>query len=353
MRVRQTMVSRPRRSSRSASVRSPSRYGHSPPSRRQHEETHHLTDSPSQTKNEPNKKAKADKPSTAIYVTSIPLDATLEEIHQVFSRCGMIAEEIDSDGPRIKMYKDDEGNFKGDALIIFFRPESINQAMILLDESDFRPGVKGPDGPMRISIADDSYKKTKQEGGGGGDKAGGGSGTSTPMRRGRKGDKQKIIEKTARLNQRLADWSDDEDGGALLNREIKKEVRKTNRFDKIVVLKHMFTPEGLAEELKEDPEVKEFLLEDVKEKCEEVTGAQVLDLFLFDLEEEGVMTVRFADAEAAEKCVNSLHGFVFDGRKVDASISTGQKFRKSEADEEEERKRLDAFAESLENAPDT
>ena len=41
----------------------------------------------------------------------------MEELHQVFSRYGVIAESLDSDQPRIKLYADDEGNFKGEALI--------------------------------------------------------------------------------------------------------------------------------------------------------------------------------------------------------------------------------------------
>jgi HIV Tat-specific factor 1 len=298
-----------------------------------------------QAKSEPNKKQKAEKANSAVYVTSIPLDATVDEIHQVFSKYGIIAEEIDSSAPRIKMYTDAEGNFKGDALVVYFRPESVDLAIQMLDESEFRWGIKGPDGLMRVKIADTSYKKTQN--------AKANSGGSTPVRRGKKGDKQKIIEKTMRLNQRLAEWSDEEDGGALLNAEVKKEVKKASKWDKVVVLKHIFTPDGLAKELAEDPEAKEDLLEDVKDKCEEF--GEVVDMFLFDLEPDGVVTVRFADEQAALNCVKKLDGELFDGRRVVATISQGERFRKSklsEADEEAERKRLDAFAERLENMPE-
>ena len=316
--------------------------------------------SSSQAKAEPNKKAKAEKSNTAIYVTSIPLDATLEEIHDEFKRYGIIAEEIDSNRPRIKMYTDEQGNFKGDALIVYFRPESVSIAIQQADGWDFQYGRKGPNGVMTVTVADASYKKTKQDGAGAGAGAGEGSGANTPQsagpRRGRKGDKQKIMEKTERLNARLADWSDDEDGGALLNKEVKKEVaKKANRWDKIVVLKHMFDPATFAEECANDPEAKSELLEDVKEKCEEVSGGNVLDLFIWDLEPDGIISVRFGDAEAAAKCVQMLQSFKFDGRRVEASISIGQRFRKSkatDADEEEEKRRLEAFAEAIENAPE-
>lgn len=92
---------------------------------------------------------KVDRKNTAIYVTSLPLDATIEEVAQVFSRCGVIAEEIDSGKQRIKLYHDEEGKFKGDALIIYFRSESVQLAIQLLDDTDFRLGEQGPAGTMR------------------------------------------------------------------------------------------------------------------------------------------------------------------------------------------------------------
>lgn len=97
-----------------------------------------------------------------MYVTSIPLDADQEEINNVFSRCGVIAEEIDSGKPRIKMYEDDQGQFKGDALVVYFRPESVNLAIQMLDDSDFRLGTEGPSGKMRVQAADFSYKSQQE-----------------------------------------------------------------------------------------------------------------------------------------------------------------------------------------------
>lgn len=41
----------------------------------------------------------------------------------MFSKCGVIAESAESNKPRIKLYYDDEGKFKGDALVgkVFYR----------------------------------------------------------------------------------------------------------------------------------------------------------------------------------------------------------------------------------------
>lgn len=116
-------------------------------------------------------------------MTSLPEDATIEEVNSLFTRCGVIAEEIDSGKPRIKLYTDDAGNFKGDALVVYFRAESVNLAIQMLDDSDFRFGVINPGGNMRVKEADFSYKKVQDK---------------TAVKGGK--DQKKIIKKTQRLN---------------------------------------------------------------------------------------------------------------------------------------------------------
>ena len=128
-------------------------------------------------------KPKKARVNTAVYVTSIPLDADRNEIQQVFSKCGVIAEEIDSGGPRIKMYEDGQGQFKGEALVVYFRPESVNLAIQMLDDSDFRLGVEGPMGKMRVQAADFSYKSQQD----------------APTKTNKK-DHKKVIKKTQKMN---------------------------------------------------------------------------------------------------------------------------------------------------------
>jgi HIV Tat-specific factor 1 len=86
----------------------------------------------------------------------------MEEVNGVFKTCGVIAEEIDSGLPRIKLYTDEAGNLKGDALVVYFRPESVQLAIQMLDDTDFRLGEPGPMGKMRVKEADFSYKKQKE-----------------------------------------------------------------------------------------------------------------------------------------------------------------------------------------------
>ena len=75
---------------------------------------------------------------------------------------------------------DDKGNFKGDALILFFRPESVDLAVQLLDETEFRLGQGQK---MKVAAADFSYKTQKD----------------APAKSNLK-EKKKIIKKTQKLN---------------------------------------------------------------------------------------------------------------------------------------------------------
>ena len=98
-----------------------------------------------------------------------------------------------------------------------------------------------------------------------------------------------------------------------------------NRFNRVVVLKGMFSPADIDK----DPALLLELKEDVRGECE--TMGQVTSCTLFDVslsafipiskliakqEEDGVMTVKFKDAAAAQACILKMNGRFFDGRKV-------------------------------------
>ncbi|KAB8291272.1 hypothetical protein EYC80_009958 [Monilinia laxa] len=267
------------------------------------------------------KKAKAPLPpraNTAVYVTGLPSDATVEEVHEVFSRkCGVIAEEIDSGKPRIKLYTDEKGEFKGDALIVFFKAPSVQMAIMLLDDTDFR--IEGGSSKerikMRVQAAEASYKKVQQTDADGKEK----EKPKTSMK-----DKQKIIKKTQKLDARLADWSDDEPSAF---------AETSSRWDKVVILKHMFT----LQELEEDPAAILDIKEDIREECGKL--GEVTNVVLYDLEKDGVASVRFANAESAKACVRSMNGRKFSGQEVEAYITDGkEQFKKSKkkADDDDE-----------------
>lgn len=61
--------------------------------------------------------AKPPRQNTAVFVTGLPQDVDHEEVRDHFKKFGMIAESIDDNEQRVKLYNDKNGNFKGEALI--------------------------------------------------------------------------------------------------------------------------------------------------------------------------------------------------------------------------------------------
>ncbi|EPY50160.1 U2 snRNP-associated protein Uap2 [Schizosaccharomyces cryophilus OY26] len=255
----------------------------------------------------------------AIYVSGLPKDVTISEVNEVFSKCGIIAENVDTGTPRIKLYTNDDGTLKGDALIVFFRSESIELAEQLFDDTEFRfgTGVK-----MKVQEASIDYKKEKSINRDVSDSV-----------------KKKVQRKRQQQLQKISSWGEVEE-------EIDEKRRK--RFGKILVLKHIFT----LDELDAQPELLLDLKEDITaeaEKCGRVTN-----VVLYDQEPEGVVTIRFSTNEEAEECMRLMQGRYFDGRIVEASIYDGKtRYRKSGKqsfeDDEEEEHRLERFASWLEN----
>ena len=198
---------------------------------------------------------------------------------------------------------------------------------------------------MRVQPADSSYKKTnydsqqqqqrdeKQDGGGDGPNgaagaaaAGGKDGGAGRQQRS-SGDKQKIIKKTQKLDAKLADWDDDDPYphlAAALPPADEGRGPASRKAERTVILKHMFT----LQELEDDPAALLDIKEDIRDECEKL--GDVTNIVLFDLEPEGIVSVRFRQQPAAEACIKLMHGRSFDGRTVEASFSTGkEKFRKS------------------------
>jgi HIV Tat-specific factor 1 len=105
----------------------------------------------------PSKKQQKVIENRAVYATNIPRDATLDEVEDTFKKAGIIEMGVDGK-PRIKMYADENGEFNGDVLVVYFKKESIQQAILRIDGWEFRPGQTS-DGVVKVQEADMSYKK--------------------------------------------------------------------------------------------------------------------------------------------------------------------------------------------------
>jgi HIV Tat-specific factor 1 len=75
----------------------------------------------------------------------------------VFEKYGILMEDVTTGLPRIKLYKDEQGGNKGDALVTYFKEESVELAVNLLDESDFRVGEGWP-----ISVQQAVFKEKEK-----------------------------------------------------------------------------------------------------------------------------------------------------------------------------------------------
>lgn len=95
--------------------------------------------------------------NTAVYVTNLPIDAELEEVQARFARCGVI-EEDDAGEPKIKMYARENGRFSGEALVVFFKEDSVSLAVNLLDDAELRLGDVNT--RMRVQKAEFGHKNT-------------------------------------------------------------------------------------------------------------------------------------------------------------------------------------------------
>lgn len=264
----------------------------------------------------PSKKPKSNLPpkqNTAVWVTGLPFDTTVDEVKEVFTKFGgIIAEEVDSGKPRIKLYTNEAGQLTGEALVVFFKAPAVENAIKLLDDSIFRYSSAGNSGKIRVQPADSSYKKVQNTT----------EGDAKERPKSSMKDKQKIIKKSQKLEARLADWDDDEPS-ALQD--------TSSRHDKVVILKHMFT----LQELEEDPAAILEIKEDIREECGKL--GEVTNVVLFDGEEEGIASVRFANATAAKACADLMNGRSFGGQTVVAYISEGkEQFKKSAKKAEEE-----------------
>lgn len=110
--------------------------------------------------------------NTAVYITGLPWDTDADELAARFGKFGII-EEDDAGYPKVKLYAREDGTFSGDALVVYFKEESVDLAITMLDDAELRVGEPGT--RMRVQRAEFGHK---HEGGGAAEGSGGGGGGS-------------------------------------------------------------------------------------------------------------------------------------------------------------------------------
>jgi HIV Tat-specific factor 1 len=200
-----------------------------------------------------------------VFVQHLPHDATVEEVAAVFSKAGLILVDAD-DKPKVKLYTDEKtGMRNGDGLVVYYKEDSVQLAVNLLDDSPLRLGDKEN---MKVAKAEWSHKKeeeadTTQNG----EK---GKGRVDPEKA------QKMQRRAERLQREAADYDpsyDERESPAYLGTATGKPASSA----RIVVLAHVFT----LEELAEDASLLLDLKEDVRDECESL--GKVTNVVLYDV----------------------------------------------------------------------
>lgn len=82
------------------------------------------------------------KINSNVYVKGLPEDITMEELKEFFTKAGVLRFDAKTGDHRIKLYKDDQNHFKGDALVSYIKEESVELAKEMLDQREIKPGFK-------------------------------------------------------------------------------------------------------------------------------------------------------------------------------------------------------------------
>lgn len=59
--------------------------------------------------------------NTKVYVSHLPDDLTEQQFVDLMQKCGLVLKDPESGDYKVKLYKDEQGNFKGDALCTYIK----------------------------------------------------------------------------------------------------------------------------------------------------------------------------------------------------------------------------------------
>lgn len=242
--------------------------------------------------------------NTAIYVSGLPLDITMDELTALFTKCGLIARD-EKGKDKIKLYKDGNGEPKGDALCTYIKVESVDLALKILDGSQIRGKTLSVQrAKFQMKGAYDPALKPKR--------------------------KKKDKERQKKMQEKLFDWRPERMRGEPL------------KCERVVILKNLFAPEDFDKEV-------QLLLEyqqDIRSEC--LKCGDVRKVVIYDRHPEGVAQVTFREPAEAQACIQLLNGRWFSQRKITAEIWDGKtKYKITETDAEIEA-RLTKWDEYLE-----
>ncbi|XP_028923092.1 HIV Tat-specific factor 1 [Ornithorhynchus anatinus] len=244
--------------------------------------------------------------NTNVYVTGLPPDITKDEFVQVMSKCGIIMRDPQTEEYKIKLYKDKQGNLKGDGLCCYLKRESVDLALRLLDDDEIR-GYK-----LHVEVAKFQLK---------------GEYDASKKRK-----KCKDYRKKMSLQQKQLDWRPEKKAGA-----------SRMRHERVIIIRNMFHPK----DFEEDPLVLNEIREDLRTECEKF--GQVKKVLLFDRHPDGVASVSYKEADEADLCIQALNGRWFGGRQLSVEAWDGVTDYQVEETSREREERLKVWGSFLED----
>lgn len=249
--------------------------------------------------------------NTHVYVSGLPKSMTEDEFIDLMKGSGIIGKKTEPGHPfNIKMYKGEDGSFKGDARCCFVKPESVTLAIERLDGYQY-------DNKHQLHCERAKFQP---------------KGSYDPTK------KPRTLDKKAKMKHK-------KNVEKLLSWEL-KEIPEVKQ--KKVILRNMFTPN----EILEDAELIIDIKQDVERKCLELFQCEPSRVDIFDKHPEGVISVTFTEASQAESCVEALDNQFYAGRVVKAELWDGKTKYKTKEQDDDEQKRLDKWSEDIQKPDD-
>lgn len=245
--------------------------------------------------------------NTTVYVSGFPPDKIDEDkFVDLMKKYGIIAKlPIHGSPYSIKLYKNEDGSYKGDARCRYVHKESVSLAIELLDGMDYEGST------LHCKLAEFKLK-----------------GDYDPSKKLRVDPKAK--QKQKKIIDKLLSW------------ETKEPAE--NRQKK-VILKYMFTPDEIVQE----PELLIELKDEVEERCKELV-AEPKRVDVYDKHQDGVIAITFAEPQQACNFVDAMADEYYAGRKIEASLWDGRTSYKIKETDEESEERLERWKQDIQKS---
>ncbi|CAL4214669.1 unnamed protein product, partial [Meganyctiphanes norvegica] len=269
---------------------------------------------------QPKEKEKNKKPSwfeadeqhnTKVYVSNLPCDLTEDEFIDLMQKCGMVLKDLDNKY-KIKLYKDEEGNFKGDALCTYIRRESVDLALKILDDYQ----VDGKGHRIKVEMAKFQLK-----------------GKYDPKLKPKK-RKKKEIDKILKKQDKLLDWRPEPMRG------------QRAKHENVSIFHNVFDP------MEFHTAMEKILVHKEAIRQQSSNFGEVKKVEIFDLNPEGVVKVTFAEVESADMCTATLNKRLYLKRILKVTAWDGKEKFKIDETEEEREARIKKWNEFLQTGDD-